>query len=151
MALVWGGGTWLYTSRLFSVTAFISFVIAFYRVGDLFYAETEFFAAMLGIAALAGLAGVWALKKWQDAKFALPLFLAAQLLQVGVLVTYQAGFMFEFGDIFTSPLWNLLLVLTWGFAFLFYIFSDLLFPFFLFPWLAAVTLDPHSLVDRLCV
>ena len=142
MAFVWGGGTWLYTSRLFSVTAFVSFVIAFYRVGDMFGAESEFFAAMLGIASLAGLIGVWALKKWQDAKFALPLFLAAQLLQIGILVTYQAGFMFEFGDMFTSPLWNLLLVLTWGFAFLFYIFSNLLFPFFLFPWLAAVTLIP---------
>ena len=45
---------------------------------------------------------------------------------------------------FTSPLWNLLLALTWGFAFLFYIFSDLLFPFFLFPWLAAGTLIPIS-------
>ena len=142
MALVWSGGTWLYTSRLFSVTAFVSFVIAFYRVGDLFHAKSEFFAAMLGVAALAGLVGVWALKKWQDANFALPLFLAAQLLQIGILVTYQAGFMFEFGDMFTSPLWNLLLVFTWGFAFLFYIFSDLLFPFFLFPWLAAVTLIP---------
>ena len=96
----------------------------------------------LGIASLAGLAGVWALKKWQDAKFALPLFLTAQLLQIGILVTYQATFMFEFGNMFSSPLWNLLLVLTWGFAFLFYIFSNLLFPFFLFPWLAAVTLIP---------
>ncbi len=144
MALVWSGGTWLYASRLFSVTAFVSFVIAFYRIGDMFSAESEFFAAMLGVAALAGLAGVWALKKWQDAKFALPLFLAAQLLQIGILVTYQSMFMFEFGDMFTSPLWNLLLALTWGFAFLFYIFSDLLYPFFLFPWLAAGTLIPVS-------
>jgi hypothetical protein len=142
MAFVWGGGTWLYTSHLFSVTAFVSSVIAFYRVGDLFHAESEFFAAMLGIASLAGLASVWVLKKWKDAKFALPLFLTAQLLQIGILVTYQAGFMFEFGNVFTSPLWNLLLVFTWGFAFLFYIFSNLLFPFFLFPWLAAVTLIP---------
>jgi hypothetical protein len=140
MTVVWGGGTWLYTSRLFSVTAFISFVTAFYRIGDIFHAEPEFFAAMTGLAALAGLAGVWALKKWWDAKFALPLFLAAQLLQVGILATYQIGFMFEFGDMFTSPLWNLLLVLTWGFAFIFYIFSNLLFPFLLFPWIAAGTL-----------
>jgi hypothetical protein len=140
MALVWGGGTWLYTSRLFSLTAFASFATAFYRVGDIFGAEEEFFATMLGLAALAGLAGVWGMKKWRDAKFTLPLFLAAQLLQAGVLGTFQGVFMLQFGDLYTSPLWNLLLALTWGFAFLFYISSNLLYPFFLFPWLAAGTL-----------
>jgi hypothetical protein len=140
MTAIWGGGTWLYTSRLFSLTAFAAFATAFYRVGDIFGAEPEFFAAMLGIASLAGLAGVWGLKKWKDAKFALPLFLATQLFQIGILGAYQGMFMFGIGNFYASELWNLLLALTWGLAFLFYVFSNLLYPFFLFPWLAAGSL-----------
>ncbi len=137
MTGIWGGGTWLYTSHLFSLTAFAAFVTASYRFGDILNAQPEFSAAMLGLAALAGLAGVWGLKKWRDAKFALPLFLAAQLLQFGLLVFYQGGFMFGTGDFYASELWKLLLTLAWGLAFLFYVLSNLLYPFLLFPWLAA--------------
>jgi hypothetical protein len=140
MTAIWGGGTWLYNSRLFSLTAFAAFATAFYRVGDIFGAEPELTAAMLGIASFAGLAGVWGLKKWRDAKFALPLFLALQVFQIGILGAYQTMFMFGTGDFYASELWNLPLALTWGLAFLFYVFSNLLYPFFLFPWLAAGTL-----------
>jgi hypothetical protein len=142
MTVIWGGGTWLYTSRLFSITAFAALGTAFYRIGDIFGAQPEFFAAMTGFAALAGLAGVWLLKKWRDAKFALPLFLAAQLLQIGLLGTFQTIFMLQDlgSDLYTPPLWHLLLALAWGLACVFYIFSDLLYSFFLFPWLAAGTL-----------
>jgi len=140
MTIIWSGGTWLYTSRLFSLTAFAAFATAFYRVGDIFRAEPEFTAATLGIALLAGLAGVWLLKKWQDTKFALPLFLAAQLLQFGLLSAYQGMFMFETPNFYASPLWNLPLAFAWVIAFAFYIFSNSLYPFFLFPWLAAGTL-----------
>ncbi len=140
MTVIWGGGTWLYTSRLFSLTAFAALATAFYRVGDIFGAEPEFSAATLGIALLAGLAGVWLLKKWQDAKFALPLFLTAQLLQLGLLSAYQGMFMFETPNFYASPLWNLPLAFAWVIAFAFYIFSNSLYPFFLFPWLAAGTL-----------
>jgi hypothetical protein len=140
MTVIWGGGTWLYTSRLFSLTAFAALATAFYRVGDIFGAEPELTAATLGIALLAGLAGVWLLKKWQDAKFALPLFLAAQLLQFGLLSAYQGMFMFGTPNFYASPLWNLPLAFAWAIAFPFYIFSNLLYPFILFPWLAASTL-----------
>ena len=140
MTAVWSGGTWLYTSRLFSLTAFAAFATAFYRVGDIFGAEPEFTSVMLGIASLAGLAGVWGLKKWQNAKFALPLFLAAQLLQLGLLSAYQSLFIFGTPNFYASPLWNLPLAFAWALAFPFYIFSNLIYPFFLFPWLAAGTL-----------
>jgi hypothetical protein len=140
MTVVWGGGTWLYNSRLFSLTAFAALGTAFYRIGDIFGAEPELSAAMLGLAALTGLAGTWGLKKWRDAKFALPLFLAAQLLQAGTLGIYQTMFMLGTGDFYASSLWKLLFALTWGLAFLFYVFSNLRYPFFLFPWLAAGTL-----------
>ena len=140
MTVIWGGGTWLYNSRLFSLTAFVSFTIASYRLGDTFGAEPDFFAVMTGFAALAGLGGVWLLKKWRDAKFSLPLFLFAQLLQIVILGVFQTTFMIKSGDPYTVPLWHLLLALTWGFAFLFYFFSNRLYSFFLFPWLGSGTL-----------
>ncbi len=136
MALIWAGGTWLYESRLFSVTAFVSLVISFYRVGDMFDANAEFYPIMLGLAALAGLLGAWMMKQWRDGKFALPLFLSAQVLQAATIATsmsvYIAGFINN-----ELPLWNLAHILTWGFAFTFYILSNNLYPFILFPWFAA--------------
>ncbi|MCA2001032.1 MAG: hypothetical protein LDL51_04120 [Chloroflexi bacterium] len=140
MTLIWGGGTWLYSSRLFSLTAFAAFGTALYRFGDVFNAEAEFSAAMLGLAALAGLAGVWGLKKWRGAKFALPLFLVAQLLQFGTLAAFQGRFMFGWENFYVSELWKLLLAFMWALAFLFYVLSNLLYPVFVFPWLAAGTL-----------
>ncbi len=140
MTIIWGGGTWMYNSRLFSLTAFLSCTTAFYRFGDIFGAKPDFFAAMVGLAALTGLAGVWLLKKWRERKFALPLFLSTQLLQIAILGTSQTSFMIKSGAPNSAPLWHLLLALTWGFAFLFYIFSNQLYSFFLFPWLASGTL-----------
>lgn len=143
MAIIWGGGAWLYESRLFSITAFISLTLAFTRVGDIFVARPEFYTSTTGLAALAGLAGVWALKKWKDAAFALPLFITVQVLQLAVLGI--SLIVFIQGQVVTTtatPLWNLASVFTWGFAFLFYALSDQLFPFFFFPWLAAGTLIP---------
>lgn len=135
MAFIWAGGTQIYESRLFSITAFASITVAFYRFGDMFNAASEFYPSMLGLAALTGLAGAWALKQWKNANFALPLFLAAQALQV---ITLTLSTIYFFSQL--NPLWNLASIFTWGFAFLFFIFSDLLFPFLFFPWLAAGTL-----------
>jgi hypothetical protein len=142
MALVWGGSTWLYESRVFSVTSFIAFSIALYRIGDIFDAGSEFYTTTSGLAALAGLIGVWALKKWKDSNFALPLFFTAQLLQIIVLGASLIIFAAQFFETSTTPLWNIASIFTWGFAFLFYAFSDILFPFVFFPWLAALTLLP---------
>ena len=143
MALIWGGSTWLYESRVFSVTTFIAFTIALYRMGDVFEAEPEFYAAATGFAALTGLLGVWILKKWKDAKFSLPLFLTTQILQAIILGASLIIFGAQFFDMpTTSPLWNIASTFTWAFAFLFYVISDLLFPFIIFPWFAALTLLP---------
>ena len=142
MALIWIGGTWLYESRLFSIAAFASFSIALFRIGGMFEAEAEFYITMSGLAAIAGLAGVWILKKWKDAAFSLPLFFAAQFVQVMVVVASTALLLIQAFESSATPLWNLASVFTWGFAFIFYAFSDSLFPFLFFPWLAAATLMP---------
>jgi hypothetical protein len=141
MALIWIGSAWLYESRVFSVTAFAALAVAFYRVGDIFGAAIEFQPAMLGLAALTGLPGVWALKRWRGLPFALPLFIAAQLLQLIALGASASIYIAQFMIMEPSaPLWNLAALFAWGFAFVFYLFSDLLLPFILFPWFAAATL-----------
>jgi len=142
MALVWGFGTWLYESRVFSITAFAAFTFALYRIGGMFDAKMEFQASMSGLAALAGLAGTWALKKWKNATFSLPLFLTVQFLQVMVIGAAIILFFIEVINPSTTPLWNLASAFTLGFACIFYVFSDLLFPFLFFPWLAAAALIP---------
>ncbi len=142
MAAIWSGSTWLYESRLFSITAFIALALAFFRVGDIFDARPEFYATMTELAAIAGLGGVWFLKKWRDSNFALPLFLTAQILQAILLVSSISIFGVNVFNPSNPSLWHLASFFTWGFAFVFYIFSNRLFPFLLFPWLVAGTLIP---------
>ncbi len=142
MAAVWMVGTWLYESRLFSITAFLSGLLAFLRIGDTFNSAPEFYAIMAGLIALIGLAGVWALKKWKDANFALPLFITAQLIQVIVLAASISIFFIHLFDTSSPILWNLASIFTWSFAFAFFVVSNSIFPFILFPWLAAATLLP---------
>ena len=142
MAVVWSASTWLYDSRLFSITAFGSLALALFRIGDIFDAREEFYILMESFGALAGLAGVWLIKKWRDEKFALPLFLAAQALQGILLIASISVFGVTTFDPASQNLWHLAAFLTWGLAGVFFILSNRLQPFFAFPWLAAATLVP---------
>lgn len=142
MALIWVGSAWLYESRLFSVTAFGSLILAALRLGDLFEADSVYYTLLMGFTALMGLAGTWLIKKWRGNKFAQPLFIAAQVLQ---LINLAASLLIFVIDTFQpSPenLLNLVAFAAWGLAIIFYIFSEGLYPFFAFPWLAAATLIP---------
>lgn len=144
MALIWAGGVWIYESRLFSLTAIAALTFSFYRIGDMLgfhiASAPEFYATMLGLAALAGLSGAWTLKQWMNAIFAEPLFISVQLLQVGALSWSVFIFFAQFINAPATPLWNLSSVFTWTFAFAFFALSDILFPFILFPWIATGTL-----------
>ncbi len=144
MALVWTGSTWFYESRLFSMTAFVSLALAFFRMGDIFHAELELNLGMAGIAVMIGAMGVGGLKKWRDAKFALPLFLTAQFMQATLLAVSISIFGMHAFDPSRSALslWQIGTFFTWTVACAFYIFSNSLFPFAIFPWLAAGTLIP---------
>lgn len=142
MAVIWGGSTWLYESRLFSITAFISLTLGFMRIGDIFDAKAELYTLMTALAAITGLAGARLLKKWKDSNFALPLFLTAQLLQGIILISSISIFSANILDAANPPLWHLASFATWAFALGFYILSDFLFPFPFFPWFAAGALIP---------
>ena len=41
MAAIWSFSVWFYESRFFSAVAFVALSLAFYRVGEIFKAETE--------------------------------------------------------------------------------------------------------------
>ncbi|HSK67469.1 MAG TPA: hypothetical protein VK888_11095, partial [Anaerolineales bacterium] len=142
MAIIWGFSIWLYESRLFSVVAFVSLSLAFYRAGEIFNAEPELYIFLGILASLAGLAGAFALKTWKDAKFSLFIFLLAQAQVLGLLFLSLA---FALIDVFDSNLANeawLLVALTWLIAVAFFVLSDRLIPFVLFPWMAVAALLP---------
>ena len=142
MALVWSGSTWLYESRLFSITAFIALCLSSIRLGDLLDAKPEFYTIMGGLTSLVGLGGSYALKRWKDNKFALPLFVTTQLTQGLILLVSIILFSSTVFDPSSQPLWHLGALLTWALAFAFFVFSERLWPFVLFPWLAGATLIP---------
>ncbi|MBL8049883.1 MAG: hypothetical protein JNM46_01560, partial [Anaerolineales bacterium] len=81
LSVVWVGGTKLYESRFFSIAAFGALVLAFINIADVFDTEPEVYTLMASLASFIGLAGVWLLKKWKDANFALTLFITTQLAQ----------------------------------------------------------------------
>ena len=142
MAVIWSASTWLYESRLFSITAFGSLILSFIRFGSLLDAKPELYTLLTGVTALIGLVGVWVLKKWKDDKFALPLFIAAQLTQAIIIISSLSIFALAVSNSAHESLWNLAALFTWILGAGFYIFSNLLYPFFAFPWLAAATLIP---------
>ena len=142
MALIWSGSTWLYESKLFSITAFIALAFSFLRFGGVFDAKPEFYTIMSGLVSLAGLGGSYILRQWKDNKFALPLFITTQLAQGITLLASISIFGANLLDPSTQLLWHLGTLLTWVLALVFYILSESLWPFILFPWLAGAILVP---------
>ncbi|MEN9562695.1 MAG: hypothetical protein RIR73_939, partial [Chloroflexota bacterium] len=142
MAAVWSGGTRLYTSRLFSITAFGALLLAFFSIGRFFEVKLGVHVLLEGLAAFSGLAGVWLLRKSMERNFWLPLFISTQGVQVILLVVSLSLFGANLFDPSFNNLWHLAAFATWVLAAIFFIFSNHLVPFFAFPWLAAATLIP---------
>lgn len=141
MAGIWAGGMWMYNSRLFSLTAFAAFTLGIYRLDLAFSAEYDWILFSLGAACLVGAIGSRLLSRWQDLKFAQPIFLLTQGLQGFVL----AGSLLAIGiNSFESPQASqwIALSLTWLSAAAFYAASGLILPFLLFPWAAVAALFP---------
>ncbi|RJP55083.1 MAG: hypothetical protein C4583_01185 [Anaerolineaceae bacterium] len=139
MAVLWALGTWFYSSRLFSVAAFFSLSLAVLRFGEIFDAPTDWNVFSMSISVLLGLFGVRLLQAWKDRKFALPLFLLAQFFQF-VLLFVSLFSVIENNWIGSPPSDWTASALTWILAASFYVASDILVPFVLFPWLAAASL-----------
>lgn len=142
MSVLWSASTWLYNSRLFSITAFGALTLSMYRLGDTFETQSEFYTIMMSLTAIAGLGGVWLAKKWRDEKFAMPLFIAVLALQGINLLASISIFGTTIVNPSNPPLWHLAAFFVWGLAVLFFILANTLYPFFAFPWLAAGALIP---------
>ncbi|MFZ5819580.1 MAG: HEAT repeat domain-containing protein [Chloroflexota bacterium] len=143
MALTWGFGTWFYRSRLFSLAAFVALAISFGRLADALGSEIEVAVLLLNLVTLAGLGGAYLLKRWQSQRFSLPLFLLAQVGQFLLSLLALVAIFDRTGN--PPAAWNLLTAFYWLAAAGFYLASDLVIPYFLFPWLAAAVLFPFPL------
>jgi hypothetical protein len=140
MALLWSFGAWFYSSRLFSLAAFISLVVSLIRLGELFEAELEIHLILLSLSALLGLGGAYLLKRWQSARFSLPLFILVQIFQLGLVAFALVVIAVRLED-FPSG-WNFFSTSFWLLTMLFYVCSDLVFPLAIFPWLSMAALYP---------
>ena len=143
MAIIWSFGTWFYTSRLFSMAAFIALVISVARLGELFEAEPEVYLLLLSFVTLLGLGGTYLLKRWRTAKFSLPLFILVQISQLGLIAFALVAIAMRLED--APSAWNLLSTFFWLLTAGFYVLSDLIFPFVIFPWLSIAALYPLPL------
>jgi hypothetical protein len=141
MALAWAFSTWLYRSRFFSLAAFGALAVSAWQFANIFVQETNVYLLALTLASILGAAGAYALKKWMDAKFALPLFIAIQLFELAVLFIAFVAVWVNLFQYFETAWW-LFAALTWLAAAIFYAASDLVFPFKPFPYLAAGSLTP---------
>ena len=144
MTLIWGFSTWFYSSRLFSVAAFLSLTLAVLRIGGLFQAPVEWGAFCGTAAALCGLGGTWLLRTWKDARFALPQFIAAQIVAGLALFISLGSLLANLGLPDGSPANWIPITLTWMAGAAFYAWSAILNPFPLFPWAAAAAMMPVS-------
>ena len=141
MAAIWSLSVWLYESRFFSAVAFAALSLAFYRAGEIFNAGTEVHIFLGILASFAGLAGTYILRTWKDDKFSRFIFLLAQAQVLGLLVTSFGLALFNsFGESANGS-WPLT-SLIWLAAAFFFVVSDLIRPFVIFPWLAVGALLP---------
>jgi hypothetical protein len=140
MALLWSFGTWFYASRLFSLAAFVALALSVSRLAELFNAEPEIYLLLLALVSLAGLGGSRLLKRWKNTKFSTPLFILVQLVQLGLNMYALVVVLVRIED-FPST-WNLISAIFWLLTACFYALSDRIYPFVLFPWLAAGALYP---------
>ena len=144
MTSIWALGTWFYESRLFSVASFVSLSLGALRFGEIFGASADWNIFSVAIANIISLFGARFLKQWKDQKFAQPIFLLTQLMQIVLLaISFGSVAINQFESSATVGSW-IASALTWLLAASFYIASDLLTPFLFFPWMAVASLLPVS-------
>jgi hypothetical protein len=148
MAAIWLLGTWLYNSRLFSVTSFLALDAGFLNIAELTSSRgdllPETYLVMISIAALAGLGGVDLIKRWRDMKFGYPLFGLVQLQTLALVFSAAALVMFRVVEPLSIGFFWLAYAATFAIATAIWTWSNELWKFGLFPYLAAGALVPIS-------
>ncbi|MDH3676426.1 MAG: hypothetical protein OES12_13100, partial [Anaerolineae bacterium] len=137
LGIVWLAGTFLYTSRFFSVLSWAAVSAAALQVGRWFDLTVHLDLFLIELATWVGLAGVALLHRWQNRAFSLPLLGLSQIQQICLLGISALMVMMALVD---EPLpaagWWLIIGATWLLGTIFYVASDRFTHFVLFPWLA---------------
>lgn len=144
MAFLWGFATWFYRSRLFSLAAFVALAISFGRLAEGLNDAIEMAVLLFSLVTLTGLGAAYLLQRWQGRAFSLPLFLLVQIGQFLLSLLALIAFSVRLEE--PPAVWHLLTAFYWLTAAGFYLASDLVLPFFLFPWLASAVLFPIPLM-----
>jgi hypothetical protein len=140
--LIWVGGTFFDTSRFCSVMALAALSGAAWQLGRWFDLTPHLDILLLEISALAALAGAKLLLQWQDKDkvrwrdrtFALPLFGWAQLQQVGVLGLSAILILITLiNQTLPATAWWIAIAATWFLGAIFYVASQRMTSFGLFP------------------
>ncbi|MBV6395515.1 MAG: hypothetical protein HFACDABA_01091 [Anaerolineales bacterium] len=140
MACLWAFGAWFYESRLFSVASFLSLSLTALHINRALQSFSDGYFLALTAANLIGLLAVHLLKRWKGQAFALPVFLLAHISQIVVLITSFFFIVFNHIDSnMTTGGW-VVSALTWTLAASFYVASDIVVPFLIFPWMAVAAL-----------
>ncbi|KAA3648071.1 MAG: hypothetical protein DWQ07_03505 [Chloroflexi bacterium] len=144
LAIVWGISTWVYSSRFFSITSLGAASYVAILIGRWANTPPHLSLLLLGLVGLASLAGVYVIRNWKDRSFALPLFVVSHLQQASILFLSLILLTIEFFLPSIAQGWWLAIAATWLIASAFYLASNVVIPFGLFPWLVAGTLFPVS-------
>jgi hypothetical protein len=146
LSLVWAGGTFLYRSRWFSLLALGASSLAMLLVGRWLERSPHLDLLLIQLPTLAALGGKVILERWQDRRFALPLFILAQVQQLILLGVSACLVLVALVDQnLPGEAWWAVIALTWLLAVLFYVLSQRLTAFGLFPPLAVAALGPAPL------
>ncbi|NCP87314.1 hypothetical protein GW781_11420 [bacterium] len=132
---------WLYRSRFFSLAAYLTLSLAAWNFAAFFQQSETLPYLILGLANLVALIGVALLQRWQNRAFAWPLLALAQLSQAALLISSFVTMGIYLLEPAALRAW-LPLAALWAMAAIFYVFSNLIIPFPLFPFFAALALIP---------
>jgi hypothetical protein len=146
LALVWVGGTVLYRSRLFSIFALWSASASAFMLAVWLSESVHLIPLLLTIPTLMALGGVYLLRRWQGEKLFRPLFVVALFQQFALL--FASASMLLLGLSTGDPIewiWWLAVALTWLLGSSFFVISQLMFAYPLFPIMAVAALVPVPL------
>lgn len=125
MALVWAFATWFYRSRFFSLLVFGALAISFFNLAETFTgAQVELHLLLFSFSSLLGLGTVKLLEKWQDEKFAEPLFRGIQAQEILLLLISCIAFLFHYDDSSYANRWWLATTAVWWLGAAFYLLSN---------------------------
>ena len=138
------GGTFLYRSRLLSIIALWAVTAAALYIGNWVDASSAVYLLLLTHPLLPALGLTWLLRRWQGKRLFWPLFIAAQLQQILLLGGFSTPWLI--GLISNRGVDWVVFALVFMLAGLFFIASNALIAFALFPLFAIATLLPVPLL-----